>query len=194
MAKIDWTRATVGVRKPVTRMNPSREAVIRSLMPTGPFVLGLGLKPIVQGGPGEPPAGFVGGTTSKSEWYMYWAYEILLGKEGEFWGYQQSFLGGRHNPGGAVADFVLYMPKQNIIVRLQTWRFHFALGAEKIATDMEQKINLFSPFGEEIVVDVYEQDFIWDETGKAVLEVCKDSIEGREWNNPLATGTTGDFG
>lgn len=194
MARLDWTKLARGMGPMARAIDPAREQVIRSLMPWGFRELGLGQAVQREGvGPGEPPAGFVGGTTSKTEWYVYWAFTILLGPPGVLWSYQSSFQGGRHVPGGSVADFVLYMPKQTIIVRVQTWKFHFASGAEKIARDEEQKIVLHSIWGEEIVVDIYEQYFIQDETGKAVLEVCKDAMEGVEWPNPIATGLAGDW-
>ncbi len=188
----DWTKLKHSLG--TTGMFKDNFDVIRSLAPWGFRELGLGFAPQRDGeGPGDPPAGFVGGTTSKTEWYVYWAYLILLGPEGVSWTYQESFAGGRHIPGGAVADFVLYMPAQNIIVRVQTWRFHFASGGEKIQTDIEQKVSLHSVWGEEIVVDIYEQHFIHDETGRAVLEVCKDAMAGIEWPNPLAVGIVGDW-
>lgn len=175
-------------------INPYKEQVIRSLAPWGFRELGLGLAPINEGeGPGEPPLNFVGGTTSKTEWWVFWAFTNLIGPVGYQWTYQESFAGGRHIPGGAVADFVLYMPRQTIIVRVQTWQFHFGQGSEKIQTDIEQKVSLMTPFGEYIVVDIYEQHFIHDETGKAVMEVCKDAMAGIEWPNPIYAEIAGDW-
>jgi len=166
----------------------------KSLFVYGIRELGLNLLPQRDGGgPGEPPVGFVGGTTSATEWYVFWAFEKLLGPEGVNWTYQESFQGGRHVPGGAVIDFVLYMPMQTILVRVQTWRFHFGDGPDKIQADTEQKIANTSIWGEEIVVDIYEQYFIDDDTGKAVLEVCSDAMQGVEWPNPIATGLAGDW-
>ena len=194
MAKTKWKEIGKGIHVPKVGLDASLESKTRSLIPRGPEILGIGKNVIQSGiGPGDPPANFVGGTTSGSEWMLYWAYEILLGKEGEYWGFQQSFQGGRHRPGGSVVDFVLYMPRQTILVRLQTWRFHNALGALKIQSDIDQKIGLFGIGGEEILVDVYEQYFVNDKTGKAVLECAKDSIEGVEWPNPLSTGIAGDW-
>jgi hypothetical protein len=187
----DWTslKSSLGPISAGPSLDP-----IRSFAPWGFREVGLGLAPIREGGgPGDPPAGFVGGTTSKTEWYVFWAFEILLGPMGAMWTYQESFQGGRHMPGGSVADFVLYMPMQTIIVRVQTWRFHFAGGAEKHQSDIEQKIALHSIWGEEIVVDIYEQHFINDESGQAVLEVCKDAMAGIEWPNPMAIGNAGDW-
>ena len=189
----DWKRIGRSLGSAIPSLQARKEQVIRSLMPWGFRELGLGLRIAFEGGPGEPPANFVGGTTSKTEWYVYWALLKLLGREGNQWSYQESFFGGRHIPGGSVVDFVLYMPMQTILVRVQTWRFHFGEGAEKIQADIEQKVALHSIFGEEIVVDVYEQYFINDETGRSVIEVMKDAMAGIEWPNPLATGLAGDW-
>jgi hypothetical protein len=187
----DWTRLKSSLKPLGTKVNLDP---IRAFAPWGFRELGLGFAPIREGeGPGEPPVGFVGGTTSKTEWFVFWAFEILMGPMGVNWTYQESFQGGRHVPGGSVADFVLYMPMQTIIVRVQTWRFLFASGAEKHQTDIEQKIALHSIWGEEITVDIYEQHFIRDESGQAVLEVCKDAMAGVEWPNPMAVGNAGDW-
>lgn len=188
----DWTKLALGMGpiRPALGFSPFKE--IRSLSPWGFRELGLGLAPVREGaGPGPPPVGFVGGTNSATEWMVYWAFTKLIGPEGVDWTYQESFAGGRHIPGGAVADFVLYMPRQEIIVRVQTWRFHFALGSDKIETDIDQKINL-TIFGEVITIDVYEQTFINDPSGAAVLAVCADAMKGIEWPNPLATGMAAD--
>ncbi len=190
----DWTKIAKGMGQFPVSPQADKERIIRSLMPTGPEVFGLGLEPINEGeGPGPAPAGFVGGTTSESEWMLYWAYTKLIGPEGIDWTYQQSFQGGRHIPGGSVVDYVLYMPMQDILIRLQTWGYHQREGSDKISRDKEQKIGLFGLFGEEIVVDVYEHYFVNDPSGKAVLACAKDSMAGIEWPDPLATGLAGDW-
>lgn len=190
MAKQDWGK----VGRSMGRHRSSVFAAFQSLFPTGLRILGIGTKtPNPGNGPGEPPAGFVGGTTSKTEWYVYWALKRLLGPEGYSWSYQQSYQGGRHSPGGSVVDFVIYNPHQTILCRVQTWEFHFARGANKMTDDFEQKESLFSINGEEIVIDVYEQYFIDDETGQKVMEVMTDCIAGVEWPSPIATGIAGDW-
>src|SRR6187455_711622 len=63
---------------------PERRQGIRTY---GPKELGLQAAPQLVGGPGDPPPGFVGGTTSISEWYLYWAFEKVLGPEGPDWQY-----------------------------------------------------------------------------------------------------------
>lgn len=138
-------------------------------------------------GPGQAPVGFVGGTTSLSEWYIYWALFKLLGPEGDQWAYQESFLGGRHLPGGAVVDFVIYQADLEIGVRIQTFYFHMAAGSWKQASDIEQRIALGKLYDMQIV-DVYEQDYINDESGQAALKVMREVLAGIEHFNPLATG------
>lgn len=164
----------------------------RNLVSYGPSVLGISQGAVQSGsGPGEPPEGFVGGTTSRTEWYVWWALDKILKPAGIEFSYQSSFQGGRHVPGGSVVDFVIYMPLYEILLRVQTYRFHFALGSDKQSYDMEQKIELSDNEGV-IVVDIYEQDFIDDETGGKVLQVCNEAINGVERSNPLATGMVFD--
>lgn len=189
----DWTKLARQMGRPL-RDDVTKEQVIRSLFPSGPISLGLGAKTKQEGvGPGEPPLNFVGGTNSKTEWYVYWALEKLLGPEGDSWSYQQSYAGGRHIPGGAVVDFVVYTPMQLIMIRVQTWQFHLGAGPEKSSYDWDQKISLGAAYQDAVVIDVYEQYFINDTTGKAVLAVMADALAGQEWPNPLATGIAGDW-
>ena len=163
--------------------------------------LGLRENPATIGdGPGEPPHGFVGGTTSRSEWFLYWAFTKLLGPPGTgardyTWEYQQSFQGGRHIPGGAVVDFVIYTPMYTVLCRLVSFYFHFAAGSGKQASDLEQRIRLSeSSDNSLVVIDVYEEDFIHDETGEAALRVASLAISGIEMPNPIATGMVVDNG
>jgi hypothetical protein len=167
---------------------------IGSLVQYGPEVLGIALAPVVEReGPGEPPEGFVGGTTSKTEWYVWWALEKLCTPLGIEFTYQSSYAGGRHLPGGAVVDFVIFMPLYEILLRVQTFRFHFTLGSEKQQYDVEQKIELTDMNQGQVVVDIYEQDFIDDETGYKVLKVCREALNLQEEPNPLASGNVFDF-
>lgn len=161
----------------------------RAVFPQGPEVLGISLGPIQVGGPGVAPAGFIGGTNSQSEWYIYWALTKILGPEGYIWSYQQSFLGGRHLPGGAVVDFVVYYELYAVGMRIQTYFFHEAslMGSYKHASDLEQRISLTD--NGLIVVDIYEQNFIHDATGKAAIQQVLRAMQLVEEFNPRATGT-----
>lgn len=193
MPKQDWTKLAKALGPFPKSVSSTQVRLMRSLISYGFRELGLLGERLFQGGPGDPPPGFVGGTNSKTEWWIYWALTKILGKEGVGWSYQASYAGGRHSPGGAVIDFVVYMPMQDILMRIQTWRFHIGAGSEKITYDHEQKIAYSSAINDDVVIDVYEQDFIDDETGKKVIEVVKDALAGIEWPNPIQRGIEGDW-
>jgi hypothetical protein len=170
-------------------LKPPRPA--RGTTPTGSRILGLGQEPIVIGyGPGDAPAQFRGGTTSISEWYIYWALEQVRGPEGEAnWSYQQSFLGGRRVTGGAIVDFVLWEKGYAIGLRIQTFYFHLAspLQSEKQAADLEQKVALQD--GTDLyVVDIYEQNYIHDPSGTAAKRQVVLAQELVEYYNPRSSG------
>jgi hypothetical protein len=162
----------------------------RGLTSQGFRELALNRPPAEVNGPApwcdEHAAQFAGGTVSRTECYVYWALIQLLGPEGSGWGYQQSYLGGRHIPGGAVVDFVVYNGNQTIGIRVQTFYFHFAPGSFKQESDYDQYLALSSP--DFLVIDVFEQDFINDPTGQAVLRITHDAINGVQRPNPLASG------
>lgn len=160
----------------------------RAVVPTGPSVLQLNKKPAYVGGPGNAPEDFIGGATSLSEWYIYWALLKILGPEGDQWAYQESFLGGRYMPGGAVVDFVVYQGEILIGLRIQTYYYHTGSpgGSVKHSSDLEQKVSL-----EEngmYVIDIYEQNYIHDETGQAAIQQVLMALELVEEFNPRATG------
>lgn len=126
------------------------------------------------------------GTTSLSEAMVYWALLKIVGPEGQGWKYQDSVMGGRHGPGGAVVDFVVYYRSVAYAIRLQTYRYHIAAGPEKQAYDQDQIVNLSTL--NVIVVDIYEQDFIDDTSGQAVLQVVYRAINGQYSMSPIASG------
>lgn len=163
----------------------------RGTIPTGSRALGLGQVQVVIGyGPGDAPEQFRGGTTSISEWYIYWALEQIRGPEGEGdWSYQQSFLGGRRIYGGAIVDFVLWEKGYAIGLRIQTFYFHLAspLQSIKQATDLEQKVALENG-GDLYVVDIYEQNYIHDPSGNAAKRQVILASELVESYNPRSTG------
>jgi hypothetical protein len=146
-------------------------------------------------GPGEPPEGFVGGTTSRSEWYVYWAMTKLMGPEGNNWAFQESFLGGRYIPGGSVADFVAYTSVGQIIMRVQSFYFHTSEDSFKQGYDIRQKTSTIAAYAGDLqVIDLWEQDFIHDPSGRAVIEVVQDALAGIERRNPIASGLVFDNG
>jgi hypothetical protein len=156
----------------------------------GPRPLGLANDPAQVAGPGQPPPGFVGAATSKSEWVFYWAIAKALNdppdprrppfRGGRDWDYQKAALnqGGLRSLGSAIIDFVVYLPRARLGIRLQSSRFHVNASARQHAFDERQFANLSRLY---TVVDVYEQDFIpalrLDPTGQAAIQVAKDAIE-----------------
>lgn len=157
-----------------------------SLFSYGPNIAGIGRITAQASGPGEPPEGFVGGTTSKSEWYIYWALEKLLGQEGINWTFQASRFGGRRRLGGAVVDFILFFSTLQVGVRIQTYRFHMNVDPRKQSSDTEQLINLSAR--DTVIIDVFESDYINDTTGQASIKVMLEVINLRQRPNPLAIG------
>lgn len=138
------------------------------------------------------PEIFGGGTTSNSEGYIYWALLKILGPEGDQWSYQSSVLGGRHSPGGAVVDFVLYLPNAEIGLRIQTYRFHESAPVSKRMYDTEQLVDIFR--ADFLVIDIYEQDFIFDETGQAAIRLCLEAMGNLQRPDPVSSGLTVGFG
>lgn len=163
---------------------------------TGLRVFGLGEQAVHTGGPGEPPPGFVSPTTSASEWVEYWALSKVFNDPrdprvppffgGRDWGYQLDYQGGRHVPGGAVVDFVVYLPGEIVGIRLQTDRFHLTAGPVKNAYDDAQRQSL-SRFMR--IIDLYEGDVIRDTSGEGAVRLTVEALGGRERINPQRAGT-----
>ena len=160
---------------------------LRGMTSQGAKIMGLHADTDQASGPGDPPAGFVGGHTSLPEWYLYWAFEKVLGPESHGkWSYQNSMLGGRSARGGAVVDFVVNQDPVYIGVRLVTKRFHLEDNTYQKAFDREQMYSLSD--WDFIVVDVYESDFINDESGQAAIQVVIDAINREQQIDPFGTG------
>jgi len=160
-------------------------------------------------GAGDPPPGFVGPTTSGSEWIVYVAMAKVLHDPpdprqppffgGKDWGYQIGILGTfTRQLGSAVVDFVYYAPHERIFIRLQTERFHEAFGAAQTGYDVIQRALL----GEQgRVVDIYESRFIHADArggnplySSAVLQAAciavKEALGLIEYGNPISLGTS----
>lgn len=185
-----------------TRRSQTRPPRLRSfpVMPTGPRLLDF---PKDFGkeyrGAGEPPPGFLTYTNSYSEWVIYWALSKVLGVPKDprqppfvgwpgMWTYQRPFEGGRI-AGGQVVDFLIDDPSATstgaIALRITTERYHIFTDAAKQATD---RILLARLSGRYRVVDIYEQDFISDESGQAAVLEVKRALFGGATSNPLRTG------
>lgn len=178
---------------------PSRLRRLAAL-PTGPKWLRLRADPERKGGPGEPPPGFVRGSTSKSEWICYWALAKVLGTPrdprvpneqglflgGDNWRYQKPFGDGR---GSAVIDFLVFLEDGNIALRIQTFAYHFKTDARKQASDQAQFVHLGRFFR---VVDLNEDALIRDETGQGAILAVRAALTGGIDLNPLNAGTVQD--
>ena len=179
-------------RSPAQRPPRLARASRMPIRKTGPKFLQLGREPVYATGPGQPPPGFVGPSTSAHEWPWYWASKRVFDPDddplrppfegGHGWDYQRP----EHQFLRLVTavDFVYFLPGQMIGVRIQTPFFH--RGVEKGAFDDAQARNL-SRFM--IVRDVFSQDFVQDRTGEAAIKLLIDTLGGRARLNPFKVGT-----
>lgn len=152
-----------------------------------------------QGGPGLPPAGFVGAKNSASEWPIYWALARVFGVPADpragppfpggppFWTYQEYVQGPTYS-GDTNIDFFVYRPPRGraVAIRVQTERYHVFQSAEKQAYDRIQKAQLEGRFD---VVDLYEQDFLNDASGQAAVVLVKQAIGAIQRIDPILAGT-----
>lgn len=179
------------------RMNKMiRPPHIRSfaVFATGPRLYGLAKDPARISGPGPPPPGFVGPTTSLSEWICYWALSRCFDDPeeprnppffgGRDWAYQIAVEGGRRERGGAVVDFIIYLPGEKVGIRLQTERFHIYAGAQKQAYDIVQG-QVLSRFM--TIKDIYEQDLLGGTNGDKAVQLIVDTLGGRARINPITS-------
>lgn len=184
--KEPWRRFLIKTKNPYKR--PRFRAKLRSY---GPTELGLRFQVDTQSGPvgfiHAHPELFATGTTSLDEGFIYWALLKLRGPEGDEggWFYQSNVAGGRHQQGGAVVDFRIKMGEgmADIGLRVQTPYFHISGGSEKQSTDYEQQFALLDNGLE--VVDVYSQNYVNDRTGKAVLRIVENVLNGIPDRSPF---------
>lgn len=163
----------------------------------GPAIFKLNSKPERLGkGPGEPPVGLVTQWTSITEWYVYWAMAKVLGTPsdprkppftgGVNWQYQKALDGGRQLRGGQVLDFVVFNGTQSIGIRVETERYHIFTSAQKQAEDFYQRTH---SSGVDIVISIFDQDFMGDPTGAAACKVVAEALKGQQPANPIRYGT-----
>lgn len=179
--------------------NLSRPAKIPRLAhapirPSGPAVLNVA--EFFVGGYGEPPAGFVVGQTSVTEWIYYWALAKVFNDPkdprippyfgGENWSYQVA-KGGKwvRALGSAVVDFVVYQGDTALAIRLQTEHFHVFTDSRKHASDLLQRVNLSDEF---IVIDVYDEELLGDPSGQKAVLAVKRHLGRLERVNPVLSG------
>lgn len=180
----DWKKFVQPQKDPAL---PPRRA--RGLFRYGQEILGLRLNITPGTGPEQfvrdNPQLFATPSTSRDEGYAYWALlkhigpPGLPGKNGMVW-YYQSKVGGGNLPGSAVVDFVIEMfgPNPLIGCRIVTPYFHIQGGPHKRASDLEQIYNLLKQ--DMMVIDVFSENYIYDQTGRAVLKSMSRVINGQE--------------
>lgn len=152
------------------------------------------------GGPGDKPEDFPG---SGAEWPIYWACWPALGLPGsardtapdyrgfpDAFAFQDPFEGGRiGGPGGQVFDFVFYPSRfgPGRIVRVQTEQWHYQAGNTKQVTDalLLTRAAKFYP-----VTDIFDFDYMGDETGAAAVKTLKRALAGEIFLNPITAGVT----
>lgn len=164
----------------VSRFSPPR----RTQRPRPPAIFQTGKRRIQLDGPGEPPVGFVSGTTSLSEWYIYWAFLKVKGPEGESsWGFQIDAGGGRGRRGGAVIDFVVWDQEPRLAIRIQTERYHIAV-RQQVQTFDETSKRMLERLGYK-VIDIYEEHFIRDKSGRMSIILVREALQGKQRPSPL---------
>lgn len=183
----------------LSALKPLRKPPLRRY---GPKALRLSATPAGLGGPGEPPEGFVTAHTSRTEWWVYWAMARVLRDPpnprkppfvgGAQWTYQKAVDGGRV-VGGQVVDFV-YLGEASsgrrgsgtIGIRVQTEHYHIMTDA---ATQMQDFLLKANQQAVDLIIDVFDSDFIGDKTGKAVCVVIANALKGIQRPSPITSGT-----
>ena len=169
-------------------------------MPTGPRMFREPADKGYVGPTGDPPPGFVIGTTSKTEWMVYHALSKIFGvpqdpRQPPFigapgvWRFQKAFEGGRRERGGAVIDFVILSgakSRQDIALRIVTEHFHTFSSNEVHMNDRLQFERLSSQM---LVIDLYDQDFAFDPTNQAAIILVRRALNGEIEPDPISDGT-----
>ncbi len=149
-------------------------------------------------GPGIMPDAFKTGKTSQSEWVLYWAMCKVHGtpedpRRGPFegdhgsppkWAFQKYFpiegVTGKTN-----IDFVSYIGAKSIGIRLESERFHIEADPIQKALDEWLKLHNFTAF---TIVNVFEQDYMADLSGREACVVMANASRGIESHGPLKLG------
>lgn len=131
-------------------------------------------------------AQFMGPTTSKSEGYIYFVLLKLKGEPGYegAWGYQ---IGSR-GLGNAVIDFVVWDQTPELALRVWTSHFHTTVGTRIKQFDERSKRALERQGYK--VIDLFEEHFINDPSGRAAFAVTRDALRGVQRPNPATTRTS----
>lgn len=137
-----------------------------------------------------PPDDFVIASTSQTEWPPYAGLWLIFGGPISrlrqapyvgmpgFWTYQtyvdQQFARA-HN-----ADFVI-VPSSRLVrkitIRIQTENYHNFASHQVQQADRAQRAGL-GRYGE--VVDISDDDYLWDKSGRAVMYLLRQALSGRD--------------
>lgn len=177
---------------------PSRPPLLRhkAQKPTGMRFVPQGEQ--IMGGYGEPPAGFLNGQNSVTEWIAYWALARIFQnpkgddvRSGPFiggwpdWSYQVKFSANTTS-GRTAVDFVINQGATTIGIRIQTERYHIFTSSRIQAYDSLQRFNLEK--GMEIV-DIYDNELLGDPSGQKAIIAMKRAIGRLENINPVVART-----
>jgi hypothetical protein len=151
------------------------------------------------GGPGDPPAEFVGAKNSAAEWPPYWGLARIFGEPSPRLLRQPPYMGApgiweyqEYIPGGLMTtniDFVV-LPSNGLAqptaIRIQT-EFVHGPDAEhgKIAADIMYRNYVEAGYD---VVDIWDFDYMADYTGEAIIQLLKEALGLIEPPNPLLSG------
>lgn len=187
---------SVKVPRPATRPPKIRRPPV---FPSGPRLYRQTKANVHLGGPGSPPPGFLTAQQTLSEWFIYWASKRVLDPEedprqppfwgGKEWSYQSQQLGQMGAHAKALStniDFLYTLSWPPLAVRLQSFRYHVAATSFKQAYDDAQLIRELGAFD---VIDIYEENFITDETGQAAIIQVKDFLGLIRHQDPRTAGT-----
>ena len=195
-------RAPKGPARPGAPGRPPRPANRTTALPEGQKIIKRmrNLAGQQTGGPGEPPPGFVSGTTSAEEWAgLYWPLAVIFndpedpreppfyGSRLRTWEFQSPQMGGRSRSGGAVIDAVVYTETGTIGMRLVTEYFHMGKGSKIQANDALQRVNLMRS-GYMNIVDIFSGDVVGDASGETAIKVIKDALALIQRPDPLLSG------
>jgi hypothetical protein len=153
------------------------------------------------GWPGDPPPGFITVKTTATEWVVYWGLSQIFGKpEPEdlrhppyvgypgIWQYQayvDAQLASATN-----IDFVVwsaYPSGTPIAIRVQTEFFHNYASNDQQVYDLIHRERLEGGFD---VVDVFDFDFLHDESGRAIILILKEALMMIERPHAQRSGRT----
>lgn len=179
-----------GTNKVARPKKPPRGKDAVPILPGGARRFGVTDSPILLGGFGPPPTGWLTGNNSPEEYAIYRACQALMGPPGELWAYQGKIAA--QLPGGIKPDFVIYQEPRNIVIRVQSDQYHQKVLSWKAAYDIEQRLAL-EKMGY-LVIDVFPQFYMLDDfgplTSKASIWTVKEAQQGRQRPDPRATRTS----